>query len=199
MSSVPVMCSLSAEVLFYVSIIVQKCIIDKVYLISWLCRVLWNCCFLMKRLFERSTFSEPLLLRTPTFFKAVIRFCKNYFSRRCCFLEQLIFDYKLVFTGTFSIYHLVINPTNTGVLRFKLLGGAQSGCTTQKIFPLNTMNKNFASNLLSQGSMAWWLRRWIPNPGVSYLKPLGSSKVYSAFHPFEVDKMSTRNFWELKW
>ena len=28
-------------------------------------------------------------------------------------------------------------------------------------------------------------------------KPLGGSKVDSAFHPSEVDKMSTRNFWEL--
>ena len=28
-------------------------------------------------------------------------------------------------------------------------------------------------------------------------KPLGGSKVDSAFHPSEVDKMSTRNIWEL--
>ena len=41
------------------------------------------------------------------------------------------------------------------------------------------------------------LSRWIPNPGVPYLKPLGGSKVDSAFHPSEVDKMSIRNFWEL--
>ena len=40
-------------------------------------------------------------------------------------------------------------------------------------------------------------RRWIPNPGVSWSKPLGGSKVDSVFHPSEVDKMSTRNFWEL--
>ena len=40
-------------------------------------------------------------------------------------------------------------------------------------------------------------RRWIPNPGVPCSKPLGGSKVDSAFHPSEVDKMSTRNFWEL--
>ena len=45
----------------------------------------------------------------------------------------------------------------------------------------------------------WFLeeRRWIPNPGVPYSKPLGGSKVDSAFHPSEVGKMSTRNFWEL--
>ena len=28
-------------------------------------------------------------------------------------------------------------------------------------------------------------------------RPLGGSKVDSAFHPPEVDRMSTRNFWEL--
>ena len=28
-------------------------------------------------------------------------------------------------------------------------------------------------------------------------KPLGRSKVESPFHPSEVDKMSTKNFWEL--
>ena len=41
------------------------------------------------------------------------------------------------------------------------------------------------------------IRHWIPNPGVLCSKPLGGSKVDSAFHPSEVDKMSTRNFWEL--
>ena len=47
------------------------------------------------------------------------------------------------------------------------------------------------------GAMAKWLRRWIPNPGVPCSKPLGGSKVDSVFHPSEVDKLSTRNFWEL--
>ena len=28
-------------------------------------------------------------------------------------------------------------------------------------------------------------------------KPLGGFKVDSAFHSFEIDKMSTKNFWEL--
>ena len=46
------------------------------------------------------------------------------------------------------------------------------------------------------GAMAWWLRRWIPNPGVPCSDQLGGSKVGSAFHPSKVDKMSTRNFWE---
>ena len=32
---------------------------------------------------------------------------------------------------------------------------------------------------------------------VQWQQPLGGSKVDSAFHPSEVDKMSTRNIWEL--
>ena len=47
------------------------------------------------------------------------------------------------------------------------------------------------------GAMTQWLRRWIPNPGVPCSKPLGGSKVDLALHPSEVDKMGTRNFWEL--
>ena len=37
----------------------------------------------------------------------------------------------------------------------------------------------------------------VPNPGVPCSKPLGGFKVDSAFHPSEVGKISTRNFWEL--
>ena len=36
-----------------------------------------------------------------------------------------------------------------------------------------------------------------PSSGVPCSKPPGGSKVDSAFHPSEVDEMSTRNFWEL--
>ena len=46
-------------------------------------------------------------------------------------------------------------------------------------------------------AMALWLRRWIPNPEVPCSKPLDDSKVDSAIHPSEVDKMSTRNLWEV--
>ena len=48
--------------------------------------------------------------------------------------------------------------------------------------------------------MLWEAIYWqdeIPNPGVPCSKPLGGSKVDSAFHPSEVDKVSTRTFWEL--
>ena len=50
---------------------------------------------------------------------------------------------------------------------------------------------------ITYGAMAYWLRRWIPNPGVTCSKPLGDSKVDSAFGPSEIDEMSTRNFWEV--
>ena len=46
-------------------------------------------------------------------------------------------------------------------------------------------------------SLVYWVSRSIPYPGVPCSKPLGGSKVDSAFHPSEIDKMSTRNFWEL--
>ena len=62
-------------------------------------------------------------------------------------MECLILN--LVFTVTPSIYYLVINLTNIGVFRLKLPAGAQIGCTTEN-FSVNTMNKYFASNLLSQ-------------------------------------------------
>ena len=45
--------------------------------------------------------------------------------------------------------------------------------------------------------MAKWLSRWISNPGVPCSNPLGGSKVDSVFHSSEVDKMSTRDIWEL--
>ena len=38
---------------------------------------------------------------------------------------------------------------------------------------------------------------WISNPEVPCSKPLGGSKVDSAVHPSEVDKMSTKDFWKL--
>ena len=42
-----------------------------------------------------------------------------------------------------------------------------------------------------------WLRCLIPNPGGPGSKPLEGSKVHSAVHPSEVNKISTRNLWEL--
>ena len=38
---------------------------------------------------------------------------------------------------------------------------------------------------------------WISVPEISGSKPLGSSKIDSAFHPSKVDEMSTTNSWGL--
>ena len=50
---------------------------------------------------------------------------------------------------------------------------------------------------IGQRSAAMHLRHWIPNTEVPRLKPLGCSKVDSAFHPSKVGKMSTGDFREL--
>ena len=47
------------------------------------------------------------------------------------------------------------------------------------------------------GAIAYWLSCRILSPEVPYSTPLGGSKVDSAFHLSEVDKVITRNFWEL--
>ena len=41
---------------------------------------------------------------------------------------------NLVFTVAFYIYYVVINPADTGGLRFKLPGGAQSGAPLRRSF-----------------------------------------------------------------
>ena len=82
-------CSLNEGVLSCVSIVAQSCVIDKVYLISWLRKVQWNCYwlryfstkhtkyyFLMMLPYEWATFLGSLLFKDPY----------------CCFLEKLIFD-----------------------------------------------------------------------------------------------------------
>ena len=55
----------------------------------------------------------------------------------------------------------------------------------------------FPDPFLTHSAMALWLRCWNANPGVLCSKPPGGSKVDSAFHSSEVNKMSTSNFWEL--
>ena len=61
------------------------------------------------------------------------------------------------------------------------------GCSHNSSFQNNNNNNNHPETR----------KYWIPNPGVPCSKPPGGSKVDSAFHPSEVDKMSTSNFWEL--
>ena len=70
------------------------------------------------------------------------RFREIYFSRRSANFRLLTSLYSYTF-----YYRLVINPTNTRVFRLKLPGGAG------KIFPFNTMNKNFPPDLPFQGSI----------------------------------------------
>ena len=45
--------------------------------------------------------------------------------------------------------------------------------------------------------MKQWSRQWIANREVLCSKPLGDSTADSAFHPSKIDKIGTRNFWEL--
>ena len=62
----------------------------------------------------------------------------------------------------------------------------ETGLSKKKIAPLT---------FSSIKALSCWLRCWISNPGVPYSKPLGGSKVNSAFHPYKVHKMSTSNIY----
>ena len=73
--------------------------------------------------------------------------------------------------------------------------GDQLECMKVQVHGWNTVRTSYAFDE-SRFDMAF-LRRWVPSPGVLCSKPLGGTKVDSAFHFFEVAKMSTRNFWEL--
>ena len=83
-------------------------------------------------------------------------------------------------------WFLLFRPFSKLVVKF---------CKCWKLIQIK-INMTFVYKGHANWAMAEWWRRWIPNPGVLCLKPLGASKVDSAFHPFKVDKMSTRNFWE---
>ena len=62
---------------------------------------------------------------------------------------------------------------------------------------LRHVNFLHSSSIFPQESENKTEKGRIPNPVVPCSKPLGGSKVDSAFHPSEIGKMSTRNFWEL--
>ena len=80
------------------------------------------------------------------------------------------------------IYTTASSSSNVCIINFEQIW------PTTGLLPINKKIFSFRTTTL---------RRWIPNPGVPCSKPLGGSKVDSAFHPPEVDRMSTRNFWEL--
>ena len=94
-------------------------------------------------------FPSLYFLKALTFFKAIIVFAIAAFPEDAIFWSKEFSTANLVFTVTLSIYHFVINPTNFGVLRLKLPGGAQSDCTSQKIILLIPSTKI----LLSQGGI----------------------------------------------
>ena len=102
---------------------------DKNYLISWLHRVLWNDSFLIKLFFELTAVSGTLLFKKFEFFQ------NNYtFSQELLYHKIIVFQNKfstacLIFTITFSIYNLVVNPNNNGSFRLRLPEDAQTTIT----------------------------------------------------------------------
>ena len=95
-----------------VYIIAESHIRDKIYLISWLHKVLWTCYFLIELLFQSIYF-----LRTPIFAKQLYISASTTFSQEPVYWNSYFSTVNLVFT--LFIYHLGINP---GVFRFKYLG-----------------------------------------------------------------------------
>ena len=65
----------------------------------------------------------------------------------------------------------------------------------EKSVLIPTQNIKFLG--LTVDSIRMTVSHWISNPGIPCSRPLGDSKFDSALHPSEVDKMSTRNIWEL--
>ena len=92
----------------------------------------------MKLLFDWTNFSEPLLFKDSYFFQSSYTFLQELLFQKMLFFGAANFLLLNLFSQLLSIYHLVINPTNTGVFRLKLPRGAQSRCTSQKIFLIIT-------------------------------------------------------------
>ena len=107
-SLVPVTCSLSGIALSCVSTIAQIQIKDKVYLISWLCKVLSQCFFVMNLLFEWATFSQSLLFKDPKFLYVFARSCSNISP---CFLQGLFLQ-KMLFLTVFHSYTFSLSLSN---------------------------------------------------------------------------------------
>ena len=118
-------------VLSCVSIIAESGIIDKVYLIIRIYKVLWSCgsYVLSKLLFKSLCF-----LRAPIFLKLLYFFARATFSQNAFYLNSYFLSANLVFTVTLFIYLLAIKPNNTRVFRFKLSGDAQNGAPLRKSF-----------------------------------------------------------------
>ena len=70
-------------------------------------------------LFDKLTFSKPVLLKDPYFSKQLYISASATFSEDAVYWNKQFLTASLVFTVTLFIYHLVINP---GVFRFKFPG-----------------------------------------------------------------------------
>ena len=102
---------------------------DKVYLISKLRKVLWNCYFLSKLLFKSLYY-----LRVPNFSKQLYPLARVTFSEDAVFQTNYFSTADLVFTVTLCLYHLVISPTNTGVFKLEIPGCSKRGAPLRKSF-----------------------------------------------------------------
>ena len=81
--------------------------------------------------------------------------------------------------------------------KFFSWGKSQEKEDSNHQFPIAFFSSEPGMDSILEETILILLSSWIPNPGVLCSKPLGGSKVDSAFHPYEVDKMGTRNSWEL--
>ena len=96
-----------------VSIIAESRIIDDIYLISWLNKILWNCYFLIKLLFQSHYFLRTLMFSKQLYISASATFSMMLFIGKSSFRLLTSFSQLHYF------YHLVINPA---VFRFKFPG-----------------------------------------------------------------------------
>ena len=82
--------------------------------IRWLHKILWNCYFLIKLVFQ-----SPYFLRTPVFLKQLYISSSATFSEDAVYWNSQFSIANFIFTVTRFIYRLVISP---GVFRFKFPG-----------------------------------------------------------------------------
>ena len=102
------------------------------------------------------SFSEGLLFKTY-FFLSKLLFQSLYFLKVLTYIlsQELLFQRTQFFRTTnfqqLTSWSFQILKYPEGGVRGEGEGGVTEWCTTQKIFPLNTMTKTFTSKLLSQG------------------------------------------------
>ena len=123
------------------------------------------------------------------------------YSNKICFLFPCFFYFS-------SDFHQINLPNIQKMFLFSISNLLlaclwqlyhKGGVGVYKVFNSNYLTLFYSIYLCFIPDVGWGSksRSWIPNLGVLCSKPLGGSEVDSAFHPSEVVKMSTRNFWEL--